>query len=331
MAARDRPSPGPAADQGPGLASRGPFRIHAVAELTGVPEPTLRAWERRYGIPSPERTASGYRLYSAQEVEQVREMRRLSEGGMAASEAAKLLISGPSAPGSRVQVQADPYAATVEALLDAIDRFDDASLDVQLRKLMFLGSTTTLLDRVVVPVLREVGRRWHRREISVAQEHLASQQLGTLLRDMLRLQPGADSGDRVLLACFADDDHELGLLGTATRLSGWGLRPIFLGARTPPGAIREAVAVASPVLVALSVTMTPNLARARELVDDYASACGDVPWIVGGSGVHEIADMIRAKGGVVAPEDASALRAVVRMAVDGGTDSSPPRPRKRKL
>jgi hypothetical protein len=85
------------------------------------------------------------------------------------------------------------------------------------------------------------------------------------------------------------------------------------------------------VLVALSVTMTPNLARARELVDDYASACGDVPWIVGGSGVHEIADMIRAKGGVVAPEDASALRAVVRMAVDGGTDSSPPRPRKRKL
>ena len=42
---------------------RGPYRIHVVAEMTGIPAATLRAWERRYGIPSPERTASGYRLY----------------------------------------------------------------------------------------------------------------------------------------------------------------------------------------------------------------------------------------------------------------------------
>jgi DNA-binding transcriptional MerR regulator len=327
MVARDRSTPAPAAGQGP--APAGPFRIRAVAELTGVPEPTLRAWERRYGIPAPERTASGYRLYSTREVEQVREMRRLSEGGMAAGEAAKLLISGSSVQGNQTQAHNDFYGATVEALLEAIGHFDDASLDVQLRKLMFLGSTATLLDRVVVPVLHEVGIRWHRGEISVAQEHFASQRLGTLLRDMLRLQPGADGEARVLLACFADDEHELGLLGIATRFSGWGLRPVFLGARTPPGAIRTAVAAASPVLVALSVTVTPHRARARELVDDYAGACGDVPWIVGGTGVNEIADLIRAKGGTVAPEDTPALRAIVRRAIEGAR-TSPPRPQRRK-
>jgi hypothetical protein len=89
------------------------------------------------------------------------------------------------------------------------------------------------------------------------------------------------------------------------------------------------VATASPALVALSVTVTPHRARARELADDYASACGDVPWIVGGSGVNEIADLIRARGGVVAPEETAALRTLVRIALDGAS-SKRSKPRRGK-
>ena len=79
------------APSGVELRTAGPLRIHAVAELTGVPEPTLRAWERRYGIPCPERTSSGYRLYGAREVDEVRRMKELCEAGMAAAEAAALV------------------------------------------------------------------------------------------------------------------------------------------------------------------------------------------------------------------------------------------------
>ncbi|RYG79508.1 MerR family transcriptional regulator, partial [bacterium] len=71
--------------------ARGPFRIQAVSERTGVPEPTLRAWERRYGVPRPTRTAAGYRLYGPEHIAQVLEMQRLCDGGMAASDAARLL------------------------------------------------------------------------------------------------------------------------------------------------------------------------------------------------------------------------------------------------
>ena len=44
------------------------YRIRAVAELTGVSTATLRAWERRYGVPTPSRTASAYRLYGDEDV-----------------------------------------------------------------------------------------------------------------------------------------------------------------------------------------------------------------------------------------------------------------------
>ncbi|MBK6461094.1 MAG: MerR family DNA-binding transcriptional regulator [Myxococcales bacterium] len=305
-------------DEAPDLPASGPFRIHTVSELTGVPEPTLRAWERRYGIPKPERSASGYRLYAGGEVEQVRELRRLCDEGMAAAEAAKVVLAQRTSASASAPV-VPPHAAAIERILGAIRRFDDAELDRELRKLLFLGTAITILDEVVTPLLYEVGRLWHSGELSVAEEHLASQRIGTLLRDLVRLSPGALSEQAVVLASFADDEHDLGLLAMALRFSGWGLRPVFLGARTPPGAIRSAVRAMSPALVALSVTQPPERSRARELVDDYASACGDVPWIVGGGAAGAIADLIQARGGVLADRDPAELRRSVRALLSAGS------------
>jgi DNA-binding transcriptional MerR regulator len=65
------------------------YRINVVSEQTGVPEATLRAWERRYQVPKPERTPSGYRIYSRDDVAQVQQIRSLCEQGMSPAEAAK--------------------------------------------------------------------------------------------------------------------------------------------------------------------------------------------------------------------------------------------------
>jgi DNA-binding transcriptional MerR regulator len=71
----------------------GRFRINWVAETTGVPEATLRAWERRYQVPKPSRTPSGYRLYSEQDVAQVHKMRELCEAGISAADAAREVLT----------------------------------------------------------------------------------------------------------------------------------------------------------------------------------------------------------------------------------------------
>ena len=291
---------------------RGPFRIRVVAELTGVPEPTLRAWERRYGIPSPERTGSGYRLYGPREVEQVRELRRLCEQGMAAAEAAKLVRAG-GGPEPRAALSAkDGYVLACDAIVTAVESFDAQGLDLQLRRLPFLGSNTQIIDEVVAPALRAIGEKWHQGDLSVAQEHLVSQRFETLLRQLLELSNNVEPGARVILACFAGEDHQLGLLGTATRLAGWGFAPVVLGARTPPSAVRAAVVALAPRLVALSVTVPPPRAALAKLLDEYATACAGDPRIVGGVGAEKIAAEIRKRRGLVAPADASTLRTLLR-------------------
>jgi MerR family transcriptional regulator, light-induced transcriptional regulator len=279
----------------------GRYRIAVVAELTGVPEPTLRAWERRYDIPSPTRTASGYRLYSEREVEQVRRMRALCDSGISAAEAAKVVAR--ERRGARAASKREPrdaLGAAVDALVATIERFDEEALDREVRRLQYAGPAVAVTERVIVPALRTVGDLWLAGKVSIAQEHLLSQKLGAVLRDFLRLAPG---GDRTaLVASMADEQHDLGALAVAVHVATWGIRPIFFGARTPPEALARAVSALKPGAIALSVTVAPERERARELIASYAAACGSVPWTVGGLGLPPIADLVREAGGTPLPQ-----------------------------
>jgi MerR family transcriptional regulator, light-induced transcriptional regulator len=295
------------------------MRIAAVAAETGVPEPTLRAWERRYGIPTPTRTAAGYRLYGAEHVEQVRRMRELCDAGVAAAEAARLVL-GPPAPQAAAHMGfapgADAMGRAVASLLGHIERFDEVGLADEARRLFGLADSITLLDRVIRPVLLEVGDRWHRGTLSVAHEHLATHALRELLSDLVRLTPTPSGAPRVVLACFEDEQHELGLLGVALRVASWGIRPVTLGARTPPSALRSALhdthAAQRPALALLSVSIAPERARVRSLLHEYAKACGDTPWIVGGAAAPALASQVESCGGHVEPADPNQLHALVQ-------------------
>jgi DNA-binding transcriptional MerR regulator len=292
------------------MMSRGRYRIQTVSEMTGVPPATLRAWERRYGIPSPERTESSYRLYSDRDVELIQKLRGLCEDGMAPAEAARLVHRSINQSG--VMPEADPFATARAAILDAVDAFDPRALEFAVRRSMFLGASNVVFEQILAPAMRTIGDQWHEGKISVGQEHLASEVLGSAARDMLRLVRVEDRERTALLACFAGEEHALPLYGVAFRMVQWGFRPVVLGARTPPDGLADAVRKLEPSVVGLSVTVVPPAAQARELVDAYAEACGDVPWVVGGVGSEKLRELVEDVGGlVVGRQDLSELKAAV--------------------
>lgn len=274
-----------------------------------MPAATLRAWERRYGIPAPERSAASYRLYSERDVSLVRQLRVLTEQGIAASEAARRLSAG-ALTSEPPPVMRDAFDVVRERVLDAVARFDPDALDTELRRALILGSAGEVYERVLVPVMQSVGERWRDGALTVGHEHLASEALRAVAVDLLRLTRPALPAGRAVLACFADEQHALPLYGIAFRLVQRGMRPVVLGARTPPEAIALAVEKVRPDLVGLSVTVTPSNGEA--LVARYAAACGDVPWAVGGSGVRGLAEAVERHGGhVVGPEGVEGLLRVV--------------------
>lgn len=340
----------------PGI-EMGRFRIQVVSRLSGVPPATLRAWERRYGVPSPARTSSAYRLYDESDIVLIRRMRELVESGMAASDAARLVhetrdaltsagalplvaagivppleapsgASGPSeaarepvsqrAPRTLESLEADAFDEAAERVVDATVRFDPEGIERELARAAMLGDALTVFSRVFTPALRRIGDLWHAGELTVAQEHMTSQAMGSTLGQLLRLVQPSDSKKRVVLACFADEEHQIPLYGVGLRFAGWGYRSVLLGARTPPAAIARVVDKLAPEVVALSLTVTPFPARARELVDEYADACRGTTWIVGGAAAESVRPFVVARGGLVVDHDLDLTRAALERAQERG-------------
>lgn len=272
--------------------------------MTGVSAPTLRAWERRYGVPVPSRTDSAYRVYSEADVAMIRRVRELCESGISAAEAARLASEeAEEHTSSPASVEAeDPFETLRQQIIDAVDRFEPETLARKLEQAATLAQPSIVIERVFRGALIEIGERWEDGSMSVAQEHLATDAiLGVVQRLIPLIQPGPGARN-ALLACFEDDEHGFAVHALSVHLSSWGWQTVVLGARTPPSAVGHAVRELSPAVVGLSTTVAPRGHRARELVDGYAAACAGVPWVVGGAGVEAIAKLVVARGGLVLDE-----------------------------
>src|SRR5579884_3772739 len=230
------------------------FRIGELSRRAGVSPDLLRAWERRYGLLGPTRSAGGLRLYSDGDLRRVLAMQQHLAAGLAAAEAAAAAMHGASEREAAVDT-AQARAELDAALLD----FDDARADAAFDSLVAGFSLDTVLSEVVLPHHHQLGERWERGEVSVAQEHFAS----ALLRGR-----GKGLGPTALLACAPGERHDLGLIafGLALRARGW--RILYLGSDTPLASLAEAARSARPDLVVVSAVDPGALSRARdELVE----------------------------------------------------------------
>ncbi|RKH71466.1 MerR family transcriptional regulator [Corallococcus interemptor] len=235
------------------------YRIHIAAELSGVRVELIRAWERRYGVLAPERTPAGYRVYTDRDVALLKRLKALTDEGVSISEAAKLLpqlraemdaAPLPVPQGAEEQTGSQPEAWRA-AVMAAAEAYDQPRVARVLDEVLAALPPLKAFEDVLVPVQREVGERWHAGTLTVAQEHLVTQVVRERLVSLLH---GAPRGGRrhAVLACFPEEEHEIGLLGAALRLRHSGVRVTLLGQRVPAEGLGEMVARAKPDVVGLS-------------------------------------------------------------------------------
>jgi MerR family transcriptional regulator, light-induced transcriptional regulator len=223
------------------------LRIGELSRRVHVPVASLRAWEARYGLLSPRRTKGGFRLYGADDVARVLAMKANLERGLSAAEAARLALS-------ETHDGATPLLAEAAAELDAsLSIFDEASAQAVLDRLFGNLSIDAALREVVVPYLHELGERWQRGDVSIAQEHFASNVVRGRLMAMARGW-GRGSGPLAVLACAEDEQHDIPLLLFGLLLRTYGWRVAYLGADTPLPSLVQAVRELHPAAVVVSGT-----------------------------------------------------------------------------
>ena len=243
----------------------GLVQIGDLARRVGVRVDTLRAWERRYGLLHPSRSAGGFRLYSSNDETIVRSMLADIERGYPPSQAAKLALArsrthenrpGTEQPEDVAAGTADPGRLDLlrTQLNEALRRYDGTRAQDLFDALLAEFTLNAVLRDVVLPCLSSIGDAWARGDMTVAEEHFASQlireRLLALTRDWDR-----GRGPRAILACPSGERHDIGLICFGIVLSRNGWRVTFLGPDTPIGALIAAVSVLEPDLIILSASV----------------------------------------------------------------------------
>ena len=210
--------------------------IASVSSLLGIPIPTIRSWERRYGFPVPSRTQGKHRRYSVDEVDQLRRVRDEITRGHNARQAVDVVRRSATEGRPRTEL---------------LDRFLVASMHLdpsQLREILTegteqLGVEHTIRD-VALPAMREMGSRWKAGVCDTAHEHLATEAVRVWLARQSVMAPPAFRPYPLILACGPKDLHTIGLesFGVVLARRGWSVRT--LGALTPVSSLVAAVRAA---------------------------------------------------------------------------------------
>jgi DNA-binding transcriptional MerR regulator len=276
------------------------YPIRAVSKLTNISVDTLRAWERRYGVVEPERDERG-RLYSEEDVERLRLLKQAVEHGHAIGRIARFTteeLRTLLARGAPILTEAQIPAGALDLapLQAAVDRLDGPALRRELSRLAALIPARTIALEIAMPLLRQVGEAWHEGRATIAQEHLVSAEVRSLIGALSRLHATPDSAPRILLATPAGEQHELGTLVAALLAAGNGYASLYLGPNLPANEIVGSARRLVPKAVVLGYTGAETSPGAREQLQVVSR---DLPsgvelWI-GGAGVGELRGMLNGR------------------------------------
>ena len=261
------------------MASNGYLRIGELARRTGVSPEVLRAWELRYGLLDPDRSPGGFRLYSDADERRVRTVRELIAAGVSAGDAARRALddSGAARPGPLEDGGA--VHALRHDLRSGLEGFDGERAHRALDRLLAALSIDAVLEDVVLPYLHELGDRWEAGQVSVAQEHFASNLLRGRLLGLAR-DWDATTGQCLVLACPPGERHDLPLIvfGIVAGRRGW--RVTFLGGDTPFDTLERTARTERAALVVLSVSTPDVIERHPDALRHLASVA---PFAIGGN------------------------------------------------
>ncbi|MFZ5818916.1 MAG: MerR family transcriptional regulator [Chloroflexota bacterium] len=260
------------------------FNLKAVLKETGLAADTLRAWERRYGLPTPERSAGGHRLYSQRDIETIKWLIARQAEGLSISRAVDLWneqtasdsdpLAG-AASSALSTLTATPTGTSLDALradwIAACLKFSETAAEQTLNQAFSLFPVEAVCMNILQKGLAQVGELWYENRANVQQEHFASALAMRRLDALLAASPAPSRKQTVIVGCPAEEWHAFTPLMLALLLRRRGLNVIYLGANVPTEQFAETAASVRADLVVLVAQTLVTAATLQQVAWTLAS------------------------------------------------------------
>lgn len=304
------------------------YNLKAVLKETGIAADTVRAWERRYGLPTPERTPGGHRLYSQHDVETIKWLLARQAEGLSISHAveawneqmaagadplARFGVAGGTGPGI-VPAESASLDALQTAWVGACLAYSEWNAEQILNQAFALHSVESVTTGVIQRGLREIGELWYRGEASAQQEHFASALAARRLDALLAATPPPVRKESILLACPPDEWHSFTLLLLTLLLRRRGWNAVYLGANVPMARLEETLQTVQPALVIMAAQQLTSALTLRDTAVLLARMA--IPLAYGGRIFNQIPELSLRISGEFLGETLGAALARVRQLIE---------------
>ena len=266
------------------------FKIKDLENITGIKAHTIRIWEKRYGVLTPDRSDSKIRMYSEADLKKLMRLNILYENNWKISKIAKLREDEISKEIERLIELDSESGAVISILIEGILSFDKhliiSTLDNCIKKEGLVG----VYFHYFLPVLEKIGLLWLAKIVDPSHEHFFS----AIIRDVIVFEtrllpvPATRQIDFVLF-CPENQWHELGLLFYNYVLVKKGFNTLYLGQNLPDYSALFAAEQVQPARgVVFYLIGNSSLEETKSIIQRFTEAIEDVNLYVGGQSVDGI-------------------------------------------
>ena len=286
--------------------------IKTVASQTGLTQFIIRAWEKRYDVVTPLRTATNRRLYSDADILRLTLLRLATEAGHNIGRIAKLpsekLLERIGTGGTITQIpgiakevvpQETSLRFYIASCIAAVKQFEAQALESTLFAASVAFSQPVFLEKLIAPLMQEIGEQWKTGTLRIAHEHLATAVVRTLLGNIRQGSDISASMPNLVIATPRGQHHEIGALIAATTAASQGWQVTYLGPNLPAEEIVGCAGQNGAKAIGLSIiypTDDPHLEnelrKLRRGIQDH------VALFVGGAGANAYDAIINSFGAV---------------------------------
>jgi DNA-binding transcriptional MerR regulator len=260
------------------------YSIKDLENFTKIKAHTLRIWEQRYSLLSPERTATNIRFYSDRDVKKILNINLLYKNGYKISKIAKLEEKEIFKLAAEILKSSDVSDRDeINALLQNILDLDEGAIVFTLKRINDSIGLERLYPEVVIPLLQKIGTLWQVDAISVSHEHFLSNLLREfLITEITKLPVVKIAKGKVILFLPEHDKHELSLLFYYFLMKKRNYDCFYLGQAVPMKDLKEFVKEVKPDMLMTSLIAELSPIELEEVFSGFAEAADLSKFYIGG-------------------------------------------------
>ena len=251
------------------------FTTIEVARLCRVSDATVKRWEEA-GLLKSERTSGGHRRFRAEEVARFQREQNL---GLKQTHGDESVVKTTNRARDKKNYTESRF------LQSLIEGGEEAAASILIKAHLEGKPLTEIIDCLVCPAMQAIGELWHRGEISITQEHLATRTVISAIYKLRNALPVPEMKNGLAICCATEGDlHELPTLLAQVAIENEGLEVVNFGASTPFYSLADEVIRHNPNFVCVSATVINELERLTRDYQDFRKKTAklEIPVLLGG-------------------------------------------------